>query len=119
MLPEHQIKNLTLLKIENYLISNGSSLRRFVTMSYPDDDSLRDASNRLINEELSHDLDEVQAEFNRLHQSLTDEQRAVFDEIMEAVVGRKGGLLLSMVMVELEKPFYGRLWLQLFDVEME
>ena len=54
-----------------------------------------------------------------LHQSLTDEQRAVFDEIMEAVVGRKGGLFLSMVMVELEKPFYGRLWLQLFDAEME
>ncbi|XP_022014218.1 uncharacterized protein LOC110913706 [Helianthus annuus] len=113
VLPEHQIKKLTLLKIENYLISNGSSLRRFATMPYPDDDSLRDASNRLINEELSHDLDEVQAEFNRLHQSLTDEQRAVFDEIMEAVVGRKGGLFLSMVMVELEKPFYGRLWLQL------
>ncbi|XP_022019109.1 uncharacterized protein LOC110919137 [Helianthus annuus] len=119
VLPEHQIKNLTLLKIENYLISNGSSLRRFVTMPYPDDDSLRDASNRLINEELSHDLDEVQAEFNRLHQSLTDEQRAVFDEKMEAVVGRKGGLFLSMVMVELEKPFYGRLWLQLFDAEIE
>ncbi|XP_021980234.1 uncharacterized protein LOC110876369 [Helianthus annuus] len=119
VLPEHQIKNLTLLKIENYLISNGSSLRRFAIMPYPDDDSLRDASNRLINEELSHDLDEVQAEFNRLHQSLTDEQRAVFDEIMEAVVGHKGGLFLSMVMVELEKPFYGRLWLQLFDAEME
>ncbi|XP_022023686.1 uncharacterized protein LOC110923942 [Helianthus annuus] len=65
VLPGHQIKNLTLLKIENYLISNGSSLRRFATMPYPDDDSLRDASNRLINEELSHDLDEVQAEFNR------------------------------------------------------
>ncbi|XP_035845652.1 uncharacterized protein LOC110934133 [Helianthus annuus] len=97
VLPEYQIKNLTLLKIENYLISNSSSLRRFVTMSYPDDDSLRDASNRLINEELSHDLDEVQAEFNRLHQSLTDEQRAVFDDIMEAVVWRKGGLFLSMV----------------------
>ncbi|XP_021979624.1 uncharacterized protein LOC110875727 [Helianthus annuus] len=119
VLPEYQIKNLTLLKIKNYLISNGSSLRRFVTMPYPDDDSLRDASNRMINEELSHDLDEVQAEFNRLHQSLTEEQRAVFDEIMEVVVGRKGGLFLSMVTVELEKPFYGRLWLQLFDVEME
>ncbi|XP_035838217.1 uncharacterized protein LOC110901544 [Helianthus annuus] len=119
LLPEYQIKNLTLLKIENYLISNGSSLRRFVTMPYPDDNSLRDASNRLINEELSHDLDEVEAEFNRLHQSLIDKQRAVFDEIMEAVVGCKGGLFLSMVTVELEKPFYGRLWLQPFDAEME
>ena len=61
-------------------------------MPYPDDDSLRDATNHLINEELSHDVDEVQTEFNKLHQCLTDEQRAIFDEIMAAVASRKGGL---------------------------
>ncbi|XP_022040906.1 ATP-dependent DNA helicase pif1-like [Helianthus annuus] len=61
-------------------------------MPFPDDDSLRDATNRLINEVLSHNVDEVQVEFNKLHQSLTDEQRAVFDEIMAAVASRKGGL---------------------------
>ncbi|XP_021971962.1 uncharacterized protein LOC110867133 [Helianthus annuus] len=92
VLPEHQVKNLTLLEIEKYLVSNGSSLRGFNTMPFPDDDSLRDATNRLINEELSHDVDEVQTEFNKLHQCLTDEQRAVFDEIMAAVASRKGGL---------------------------
>ncbi|XP_021991204.1 uncharacterized protein LOC110887959 [Helianthus annuus] len=92
LLPEHQIKNLTLLEIEKYLLSNGSSLRGFNTMPFPDDDSLRDATNHLINEELSHDVDQVQAEFNNLHQCLTDEQRSVFDEIMAAVASRKGGL---------------------------
>ncbi|XP_022015126.1 uncharacterized protein LOC110914651 [Helianthus annuus] len=59
VLPEHQVKNLTLLEIEKYLVSNGSSLRGFNTMPFPDDDSLRDATNRLINEELSHDVDEA------------------------------------------------------------
>ncbi|XP_022038828.1 uncharacterized protein LOC110941494 [Helianthus annuus] len=92
LLPEHQIKNLTLLEIEKYLLSNGSSLRGFNTMPFPDDNSLRDATNRLINEELSHDVDQVQAEFNNLHQCLTDEQRSVFEEIMSAVASRKGGL---------------------------
>ncbi|XP_035844150.1 ATP-dependent DNA helicase pif1-like [Helianthus annuus] len=66
LLPEHQIKNLTLLEIEKYLLSNGSSLRGFNTMPFPDDDSLRDATNH--------------------------EQRSVFDEIMSAVASRKGGL---------------------------
>ncbi|XP_022024110.1 uncharacterized protein LOC110924409 [Helianthus annuus] len=92
VLPKHQVKNLTLLEIEKYLVSNGSSLRGFNTMPFPDDDSSRDVTNRLINEELSHDVDEVQTEFNKLHQCLTDEQRAVFDEIMAAVASRKGGL---------------------------
>ncbi|XP_035841306.1 uncharacterized protein LOC110870193 [Helianthus annuus] len=92
VLHEHQIKKLTLLEIEKYLVSNGSSLRGFSTMPFPDDDSLRDANNRLINEELSHDVDEVQAELNKLHQCLADEQRAIFDEIMAAVASRKGGL---------------------------
>ncbi|XP_022031084.1 uncharacterized protein LOC110932031 [Helianthus annuus] len=118
VLPEYQIKNLTLLKIEKYLISNGSSLRRFVTMPYPDDNSLRDASNRLINEELSYDVDEVQAEFNRLHQSLTDEQRVVFDEIMEAVVGRKGGFFCLWLRWNWKNLFMED-FSQLFNVEME
>ncbi|XP_021999308.1 uncharacterized protein LOC110896161 [Helianthus annuus] len=92
VLPEHQLKNLTLLEVEKYLISNGSTLRRFSTMPYPDDDSLRNATNRLINEELSHDVTEAQNEFNRLHESLTDEQRCVFNQIMLAVDSGNGGI---------------------------
>ncbi|XP_022019122.1 uncharacterized protein LOC110919150 [Helianthus annuus] len=38
---EHHLKNLILVEIENYLISNGSTLSKFSTMPFPDDDSLR------------------------------------------------------------------------------
>ncbi|XP_035845744.1 uncharacterized protein LOC118492079 [Helianthus annuus] len=59
IIPEHHLKNLILVEIENYLISNGSTLSKFSTMPFPDDDSLRQGTNRLINEELSHDTHEL------------------------------------------------------------
>ncbi|XP_035836020.1 uncharacterized protein LOC110888601 [Helianthus annuus] len=65
-----RLKNITLSKIENFLLRNGSSLHRFPPMPYPDDDYLMSESNRLIYEEPSFDTDELRAEFNNLHSSL-------------------------------------------------
>ncbi|XP_035838858.1 uncharacterized protein LOC110900400 [Helianthus annuus] len=89
---EERLKNITLSKIEKFLLRNGSSLHRFSPMPYPDDDYLMSESNRLINEELSFDMDEVTAEFNNLHSCLNGDQRAVYNEIMDAVRIGKGGV---------------------------
>ncbi|XP_022028245.1 uncharacterized protein LOC110929395 [Helianthus annuus] len=89
---DERLKNIMLSKIEKFLIRNGSSLHRFPPMPYPDDDYLMSDSNRLINEELSFDTDELRAEFNNLHRSLNDDQRAVYNEIMDAVRSGKGGV---------------------------
>ncbi|XP_021974686.2 uncharacterized protein LOC110869772 [Helianthus annuus] len=89
---DERLKNITLSKIQNYLIRNGSSLHRFSPMPVPDEDSTLYEGNRLINEELSWDKDEVSAEFNKLHNSLNDDQRAVYNEIMSAVGSGKGGV---------------------------
>ncbi|XP_076915330.1 uncharacterized protein LOC143574642 [Bidens hawaiensis] len=91
-LPETQIKNLTLCEIEKYLLRNNSSLRRFQTMPYPDHDSIASSNNRLIVDELSYDTITLQNESHSLISSLTDEQRKVFDEIMNAVEANKGGV---------------------------
>ncbi|XP_076956429.1 uncharacterized protein LOC143631602 [Bidens hawaiensis] len=91
-LPETQIKNLTLCEIEKYLLRNNSSLRRFQTMPYPDHDSIASLNNRLIVDELSYDTITLQNESHSLISSLTDEQRKVFDEIMNAVEANKGGV---------------------------
>ncbi|XP_076905356.1 uncharacterized protein LOC143561097 [Bidens hawaiensis] len=91
-LPETQIKNLTLCEIEKYLLRNNSSLRRFQTMPYPDHDSIASSNNRLIVDELSYDTITLQNESHNLISSLTDEQRKVFDEIMNAVEANKGGV---------------------------
>ncbi|XP_035841591.1 ATP-dependent DNA helicase PIF1-like [Helianthus annuus] len=92
IIPEHHLKNLILVEIENYLISNGSTLSKFSTMPYPDDDSLRQGTNRLINEELSHDPHELKSEFTILKESLTEEQLNVFNQIVNAVECQSGGL---------------------------
>ncbi|XP_035834922.1 uncharacterized protein LOC118483334 [Helianthus annuus] len=89
---DERLKNIMLSKIENYLIRNGSSLHRFSPMPVPEEDSTVYESNRLINEELSWDKDEVRADFNKLHNSLNDDQRAVYNEIMAAVGRGKGGV---------------------------
>ncbi|XP_076935570.1 uncharacterized protein LOC143602288 [Bidens hawaiensis] len=91
-LPETQIKNLTLCEIEKYLLRNNSSLRRFQTMPYPDHNSIASSNNRLIVDELSYDTITLQNESHSLISSLTDEQRKVFDEIMNAVKANKGGV---------------------------
>ncbi|XP_035845146.1 ATP-dependent DNA helicase pif1-like [Helianthus annuus] len=61
-------------------------------MPFPDDDSLRQGTNRLINEELSHDTHELKSEFSRLKESLTEEQLNVFNQIVNAVECQSGGL---------------------------
>ncbi|XP_021997886.1 uncharacterized protein LOC110894937 [Helianthus annuus] len=89
---DERLKNITLSKIENYLIRNGSSLHRFSPMPVPDENSTIYETNSLINEELSWDMDEVRAEFNKLRNSLNDDQRAVYNQIMAVVLHGKGGV---------------------------
>ncbi|XP_022015055.1 uncharacterized protein LOC110914573 [Helianthus annuus] len=94
---DERIKNITLSKIEKYLLRNGSSLRRFSPMPVPDDESVIHESNRLINEELSWDTDQLSAEFNNLHSSLNDDQRAVFNEIYGSACIRCNGHIVINV----------------------
>ncbi|XP_022040106.1 uncharacterized protein LOC110942639 [Helianthus annuus] len=89
---DERIKNIMLSKIEKYLLRNGSSLRRFSPMPVPDDESVIYESNHLINEEISWDTDQLSDEFNNLHSSFNDDQRAVFNEIMDAVRSGNGGV---------------------------
>ncbi|KAI3710182.1 hypothetical protein L2E82_39956 [Cichorium intybus] len=91
-LTEDQLKNLTLFEIESFLLRNNSSLRNFKPMPYPDDDSLASSNNRLISEELAYDTSELQLEVHHLINALTEEQRGVFDDIMNNVEHNKGGV---------------------------
>ncbi|XP_076934857.1 uncharacterized protein LOC143601293 [Bidens hawaiensis] len=92
ILNEEQLKNLALLEIENFLICNNSSLRRHQQMPFPDIETISRATNSLMVEELSYDTETMNNEFNHLFDSLTDEQRGVYNEIMNALVDKKGGV---------------------------
>ncbi|XP_021986432.1 uncharacterized protein LOC110882810 [Helianthus annuus] len=91
-LPEEQIRNLTLLEIERYLLRNNSSLSRFPSMPQPESESIYSADNRLIADELGYDVSATAIEFDNNLRSLTDEQRLVFDEIIAAVNSNAGGV---------------------------
>ncbi|XP_076961093.1 uncharacterized protein LOC143637642 [Bidens hawaiensis] len=92
ILNEEQLKNLALSKIENFLISNNYSLRRYKQMPFPDMETISRATNPLMVEELSYDTETMNNEFNNLFDSLTDEQRGVYNEIMSALIDKKGGV---------------------------
>ncbi|XP_076945800.1 uncharacterized protein LOC143617009 [Bidens hawaiensis] len=91
-LSDDQLKNLALLQIEDFLVSNNSSLRRFSHMPFPDQESVSMSMNPLMMEELSYDKDSLLNDFKLLYTSLTDEQKNVYNEIFNSVKRKKGGV---------------------------
>ncbi|XP_076960654.1 uncharacterized protein LOC143637083 [Bidens hawaiensis] len=87
---DDQLKNLALLEIEVFLVSNNSSLRRFSHMPFPDQESISASMNPLMMEELSYDIDAN--DFKHLYTSLTFEQKGVYNEIFDSCKRKKGGV---------------------------
>ncbi|XP_074297899.1 uncharacterized protein LOC141628690 [Silene latifolia] len=79
-------------EIEALLKSNGSTLCRLENMPSLDDSFTAGDINQLILGELSYDKNAVKEEHVKLITSMTDEQRAVYDEIMDAVKAQRGGV---------------------------
>ncbi|XP_076887320.1 uncharacterized protein LOC143537430 [Bidens hawaiensis] len=63
-------------------------------MPFPDAEYISIASNSLIHEELSYDQNLLKVEFHTLFNSITHEQKNVFDHIMMAVQQNKDGVFL-------------------------
>ncbi|XP_058741375.1 uncharacterized protein LOC131613747 [Vicia villosa] len=91
-LTEAELKNLTLIEIENMLQSNRRSLHEFKDMPYPDAYVTRHVGNRLIYEEHDYNTETERENFNNLFRALTDEQCPIFEKIMEAVGKQRGGV---------------------------
>ncbi|KAJ9541777.1 hypothetical protein OSB04_028283 [Centaurea solstitialis] len=91
-LNDDQLKNLMLFEIEKILLRNSSSLKKFTTMPYPDDDFIQSSNNRLIIEELDYDIANLHNEFHQLLCALRNEQRGVYDNIISTVENNQGGV---------------------------
>ncbi|XP_076888979.1 uncharacterized protein LOC143539586 [Bidens hawaiensis] len=89
---DDQLKNLALLEIEEFLVSNNSSLRRFSHMPFPDQESISASMNPLMMEELAYDTDALTNDFKHLYISLTSEQKGVYNEIFDSWKRKKGGV---------------------------
>ncbi|XP_061347924.1 uncharacterized protein LOC133293370, partial [Gastrolobium bilobum] len=92
ILTEESIKNITLEEIDKVLQSNGKCLSDYPSMPRINSETLLDMQNRLVLDELMYDIFALEEEHKRLINSLTDEQKAVYDKIVSAVTAGNGGL---------------------------
>ncbi|XP_013594703.1 PREDICTED: ATP-dependent DNA helicase RRM3-like [Brassica oleracea var. oleracea] len=86
-----QIKNIALTEIENYLLSNGRSLKKWKHMPNPEDFGCYNG-NRLIDDELKYVVEDQLKENERFMAMITDEQRGVYNQILDAVLNDRGGV---------------------------
>ncbi|XP_072073951.1 uncharacterized protein [Arachis hypogaea] len=88
---DDELKNLCLIEIEKILNSNVRSLRDYQSMPCPEMSDVRLFQNKLIEEELAYDTNELTHTNLYTEQKMTHEQRLVFDEILNAVITDFGG----------------------------
>ncbi|XP_024009422.1 uncharacterized protein LOC112084504 [Eutrema salsugineum] len=86
-----QVKNFCLAEIEILLRTAGSSLTDFSCMPYSDDLDMTIRGNPLIRDERSYDRDYLRVRHDEFFTMITDEQRLIYDEILEAVYSGSGG----------------------------
>ncbi|XP_058726583.1 uncharacterized protein LOC131597942 [Vicia villosa] len=92
ILTDRELKELTLMAIESLLQNNNKSLKDFKPMPYPKDYVVSFIGNRLLYEERQYNVMEQQQIFDNLYSSLTDEQRLIFEQIMDAVEKQRAAL---------------------------
>ncbi|KAI9092507.1 hypothetical protein K1719_027635 [Acacia pycnantha] len=73
------------------LIQNGKSLRDYPSMPTPVEGDIIDMSCLLILKEMNYNTDKENEASERMQRLMTEEQKAVFDDIMTAVSSKKGG----------------------------
>ncbi|MCH81881.1 helicase-like protein, partial [Trifolium medium] len=91
VLTPDQLKSYALAEIEVLLQSNGKSLKDFPGMPRPDAGLLPDIGNRLIYDELNYDRQSLSNEHRALMETMTDEQRKVYDKIMARFERKRPG----------------------------
>ncbi|KAK9684271.1 hypothetical protein RND81_10G198000 [Saponaria officinalis] len=92
MLTEDQVKNYALHEIELILNRNSRTLKQFSNFPMPDHFLIQRTDNRLITEELDYDEHTMGIQANRMQAGLNNEQKAVYDKVMNAVNSQKGGV---------------------------
>ncbi|XP_074359006.1 uncharacterized protein LOC141698233 [Apium graveolens] len=91
-LSDIEIQNYALAEIEKLLNDIGKSLRNFPDMPYPGDAFFSNYEKRLILEETSYDIEEMKRIHTRNHSLLNDEQKIVYDSILDNINQKNGGV---------------------------
>uniref|UniRef100_A0A0D3BGQ9 ATP-dependent DNA helicase n=1 Tax=Brassica oleracea var. oleracea TaxID=109376 RepID=A0A0D3BGQ9_BRAOL len=107
-LSDAEKKEGSLMEIEKILKSNGTSLSNWKKMAKPFRD-VTDSQNVLILDELSYNREEFREEHDKDILKMTDEQRKIYEEIIDAVIGKRGGVFFVYGLGGTGKTFLWRL----------
>ncbi|XP_072077909.1 uncharacterized protein [Arachis hypogaea] len=87
---DDELKNHCLIEIEKILNSDTRSLRDYQSMPYPVMSDVRLFQNKLIEEELAYDTNELTHINLYMEKKMTHEQMLVFDEILNVIITDSG-----------------------------
>ncbi|XP_031111844.1 uncharacterized protein LOC116015818 [Ipomoea triloba] len=90
--PDSDKKQFALVELEKLLTLWGKSLRDFPDMPLPDETNIGFMENMLIAEELAYDKESLKIEHKTLLTQLTDEQKNVYDSVINDIDCNGGGL---------------------------
>ncbi|XP_019158572.1 PREDICTED: uncharacterized protein LOC109155340 [Ipomoea nil] len=91
-LTDDEKKNYGLLELDKLLEQQNRSLKDYHPMPIPEMANSRLVQNRLLFEELSYDREFLQQEALELCEKLTEEQRIIYDTVLDDISSKRGGL---------------------------
>ncbi|KAM3251534.1 hypothetical protein P3L10_005604 [Capsicum annuum] len=91
-LTQKQLEAYTLFEIETILVKMGKSLKDIDEMPLPDSALLSDRRNRLINEELEYNKEDLKKMHDKSFALLNDYQKLAYEAIMASVSNEEGHL---------------------------
>ncbi|KAI9118223.1 hypothetical protein K1719_010555 [Acacia pycnantha] len=81
-----------LANIQQLLLRNGRSLNDYPSMPKPDNDLIIDTLDQLILQELNYNKEKEMETSSRFERLMTEEQKKVYEQIINAVSSKKGGI---------------------------
>lgn len=91
-LSSDELKNWALIEIDNLQKLSGSALSRYTFMHVPTKQSMFDACNNLMHEELRYDWVEMKEQYKTFSSTLTSEHSGVLHQILDVIWLDKGGI---------------------------
>jgi hypothetical protein len=92
-LTDKQKKDHALLEIEKIMREAGKTIKEYPGIELPNSSGLKELGNRLLNEELNYNKQELKDEHLRIFHNLNSNQRNAFDSIIESVDKNLGKLI--------------------------
>ncbi|XP_062089334.1 uncharacterized protein LOC133795888 [Humulus lupulus] len=91
-LTEQQVEVYTLFEIEGIMLKMGKSLKEVDGMPLPNSYLMRDSGNRLVNEELDYDKDQLKILHAKSFAALNPCQKSAYEAIIHSVENEEGNL---------------------------